>query len=591
LSAFTAQNLSSADDEKFMGRILAVLVLLALLPVPATAQPSLHLKTRRIVVDSRSQVSELRSPRLAARGHLLIQFETAPSAEMIAELKRRGVSVLSDVPTNGLLVSVERTAAVQDMRIRFAAPVNPEDKMSPIAQSGFNIIEFHPDVDPNDARGIALAAGAELRENPDLHPSHVLVRADMATLASLARRDEVAYIFPASDTLVNGITTRACAGALTMNGPAAQSIPTFGEGWDGAGLGSAVLSYVFSRITNQLDPAAVQSEIVRAMAEWSKAVKVTWRPGSSATDVRTVNILFAAGDHGDGFPFDGRGGVLAHTFYPTPPNPEPIAGDMHFDGAEAWHIGANTDVFSVALHELGHALGLGHADSPTAVMYPYYKMAASLSPLDIAAARTLYAAQDGTIPVNPGAPLTLSVVAPPAATAASSINLSGTTAGGKGAAMVTWTTDHGQAGAAQGSASWNIFAIALTAGVNTITVTAADDVARVSQSFVVTRQTAAATPGGPKSGDTTPPTLVITSPSSTAISTSASSMMFHGTASDNVAVASVTWSTNTGGSGAASGTSEWSATIPLLIGSNAITIRASDAAGNVSWRSVVVTRR
>jgi hypothetical protein len=31
--------------------------------------------------------------------------------------------------------------------------------------------------------------------------------------------------------------------------------------------------------------------------------------------------------------------------------------------------------------------------------------------------------------------------------------------------------------------------------------------------------------------------------------------------------------------------------VALLVGSNTITIRASDAAGNVGWRSVVFTRR
>jgi hypothetical protein len=56
-------------------------------------------------------------------------------------------------------------------------------------------------------------------------------------------------------------------------------------------------------------------------------------------------------------------------------------------------------------------------------------------------------------------------------------------------------------------------------------------------------------------------------------------------------VASVTWSTNTGSSGTASGTTQWSAAIPLLLGSNQVIIRSTDAAGNVSWRTVVVARR
>jgi len=67
-------------------------------------------------------------------------------------------------------------------------------------------------------------------------------------------------------------------------------------------------------------------------------------------------------------------------------------------------------------------------------------------------------------------------------------------------------------------------------------------------------------------------------------------MPFSGTASDNVGVVSVTWSTNTGSSGTASGTTRWSATIPLLEGFNAVTIHATDAAGNTASRSVVVRR-
>jgi hypothetical protein len=67
-------------------------------------------------------------------------------------------------------------------------------------------------------------------------------------------------------------------------------------------------------------------------------------------------------------------------------------------------------------------------------------------------------------------------------------------------------------------------------------------------------------------------------------------MGFSCTASDNVRVVAVTWSTNTGASGTASGTTQWTATIPVLVGSNMVTIRARDAAGNTAWRTVMVSR-
>jgi len=493
-------------------RLLSLLLLSA---AAGMSQGRVYLKTRTIDTGAAhtSHADEVSSPILFGSGHLLLQFDQPPTPALVAELTSRGVHVLSDVPDNALLVSVQQRVSLAGLQAHYAAALRPFDRVSPLirtagSKNGFYLVEFHPDVDMNLARWLILAANLQLYENPDLQSHQLLVGIPPERLGRilppLVSRDEIAYVFPASDDLVNRVPVRACEGALTLNGTAGQLIQTFGDGWDGPGLGSATLGYVFSKLTTQLDPTAAQAEIRRAMAEWSKAVKVSWVQGTTATSARTVNVLFGAGYHGDAYPFDGPGGALAHTFYPAPPNPEPIAGDMHLDDAESWRIGSNIDLFSVALHELGHALGLGHSDDPSAVMYPYYRMVTQLSSLDIDSARTLYAAQASTTSTDPLPPPT----SPP-----------------------------------------------------------------------------------PPTGDSIAPSVTITSPSTATYSTTASTFQLRGTASDNVGVTTVTWATGFGQSGPATGTTSWTATVPLLVGMNAVTIKAFDASGNVASRTVVITRR
>jgi Matrixin len=568
-------------------RKLFVGLAVVLLSTIALAQPAIHLKgLRQNRAGTASLLDVAPKSRTPSRSHLLLQFQDSPGDDQLTDLSNRGANVLSYIPDFTLSVSASDDTSFDGLNLRGVGRLYPDERISPdlysLLASGVELavlVEFYTDVDPNDARAIANETGLVIHENPDLVANHLLLSGSADQVLALATWDEVSYIFPVSSDLIRGSPVQGCAGALTSFGPVGQSILLMGDGWDGPGRGGADLNYTFVHLTEKLPADAAKAEIVRAFSEWAKYAKLTFTPVDDKNANRTVAVLFASGDHGDGYPFDGPGGILAHTFYPFPLNREPIAGDMHFDADENWKIGASVDLFSIALHETGHALGLGHSDKPGDVMYPYYGRTSGLTQNDIDAILQLYAAQD--IKTNP---LTLVVQVPVSPTTASAIAIGGTTSGGAGTIKVIWSSNRGASGTAQGLLNWTIASIPLSPGDNVITIAAVDSKQnQVTRSVTVTRQQPAP--------DSTPPSLSIVSPATNSFSTSASSLVVSGTARDNIKVALVTWSSSTGGSGTASGTDNWiTPAITLYVGTTTITIQASDGAGNTSWRSITVTR-
>jgi YD repeat-containing protein len=96
---------------------------------------------------------------------------------------------------------------------------------------------------------------------------------------------------------------------------------------------------------------------------------------------------------------------------------------------------------------------------------------------------------------------------------------------------------------------------------------------------------------GAVSGDTSPPSISITVPTSDpSFTTSNAAIDLSGTAADNVGVSLITWANDRGGIGTATGTTFWTISgVHLQPGANAITVTAYDAAGNMGAATVAVT--
>ncbi|XP_055375270.1 matrix metalloproteinase-2-like [Condylostylus longicornis] len=144
-------------------------------------------------------------------------------------------------------------------------------------------------------------------------------------------------------------------------------------------------------------PKIGQNQVIRDM----KRVFDIWASYSNLkfkmVNDNSADIIIAFGSryHGDNYPFDGPGNILAHAFYPY--EMQSYGGDIHFDNDENWkenstNLSEGVDFFSVALHELGHSLGLAHSHVYSSIMFPYYKgpTQATLDYDDILAMYNLY---------------------------------------------------------------------------------------------------------------------------------------------------------------------------------------------------------
>lgn len=141
--------------------------------------------------------------------------------------------------------------------------------------------------------------------------------------------------------------------------------------------------------------ASWEQQIQKAAAVWEAVA------GINLVQVPDDGTPISSSGYQQGDPYSGDiriggmsqpGNQLAFAYAPQPFNGGAIAGDIFFNTDQRWQTNATTyDVQSVAIHEFGHALGMGHSEIATATMYASYTSAKQSSTSDdTTGLRTIY---------------------------------------------------------------------------------------------------------------------------------------------------------------------------------------------------------
>jgi hypothetical protein len=163
------------------------------------------------------------------------------------------------------------------------------------------------------------------------------------------------------------------------------------------GLGGNITSNLMSTFNAKFgSTAAWENQVLKAAQVLAQQTNINFAVVSD-DGVPAGSGLFQQGDPGmgdiriGGYNFGSGNNTLADAFMPPPVNNYSLAGDIDFNTGQSFNIGSTYDLFTVAMHEFGHALGLGESSVSNTAMYPTYSgTRAGLAGDDVSGIRAIY---------------------------------------------------------------------------------------------------------------------------------------------------------------------------------------------------------
>ena len=218
----------------------------------------------------------------------------------------------------------------------------------------------------------------------------------------------------------NIIVMAWCGCAMLFAIGHAQAYVVQGGKWPQPGGASTPITLTYSfqnmfdggiKMTNgqPLPIALIKDSIEEALATWASAVPINYKevfdnglsygdPNAQFGQVRFRHVYINGPDPVVGDPI-----AKAQAYFPSTGGD--YAGDVEFDHSDPWQeIGTLRvpDILGATIHELGHTLGLGHTDLPSANMYWIFHRFSGLGTGqlfadDLAGVQSIYGAGVGSV--------------------------------------------------------------------------------------------------------------------------------------------------------------------------------------------------